>query len=398
MTKLAKVNDKMDWISEKMENLILSMRTTQPSAQGSSQLLPSSSVQPRFPPTNQQVAAPVSLAPVMANSVSTGPGAPTNFGLQASLPPTQQQSSYGNTRSSFGKRTPGMPNTDQFCHFCWSTDDAYRRDCKVCQDDLNAGQIHITDGGKIGIERYSSGARLLIYRREKPQREYVADQEKLSYASPPLQTSVSTMRLGEESGDDLSSDAEQPNFVLLKHSPGVSSQAIVAAARTDTPKATKDPVQRILQRRISKEECYPASKTQRHGNWEPSRVEDVTDAEPMDEKVEIVDAIAENTKVEAPKPDLTKPKGDKKSKIFQHFRDSIEPGEIAQRIFSGQVALSIGKVIARSPDLQKLFTQAMASDKVVRFSVNPLDLDASTADLLPLSLKIGILWDALALL
>lgn len=213
--------------------------------------------------------------------------------------------------------TPGMPNTDRFCHYCWSTDHVYRRECQVCQEDLNAGRIHITDEGKIGIGRYSPGAPTLNYRREKPQREYVADQEKLSYTNPPPppQTSISTMRLGEESADDLSSDEEgQPN--LLKHAPGISSQALVAAARTDTPKTSKDPVRRILQRKISKEERYPAPKTQRHGNWEPARVENVTDMEPMDEAVEIIDAITENAKVEIPKPDITKPKVEKKSKFF----------------------------------------------------------------------------------
>ena len=112
----------------------------------------------------------------------------------------------------------------------------------------------------------------------------------------------------------------------------------------------------------------------------------------MDETVEIIDAITENAKMEMPKPetskpantfksDLLKPKKDK-AKIFQHLKDSIEPGEIAQRIFSGQIALSIGEVIVFSPDLQKLFTQAMASDKVVRFFVNPLELDSFATNFL----------------
>ena len=51
--------------------------------------------------------------------------------------------------------------------------------------------------------------------------------------------------------------------------------------------------------------------------------------------------------------------------------------------FSGQVALSIGKVIALFSNLQKLFTQAIASDKVIRFLVNLLELNPSVADSLP---------------
>lgn len=207
----------------------------------------------------------------------------------------------------------------------------------MCQDDLNSGCIHITKNGKIGLGTYSPRARILIYCQKKPQQEYVADQERLSYANPlPLpQTNVSTIRLEEEDTDDFSSDEEEmPNFVLLKHVPDVSSQAIVAAACTNISKATKDHVCHILQQRISKEERYSAPKTQWYGNWEPSRVKNITNAEPMDEKIEIINAIAENTRVEAPKPDIPKPKGDKKSKIFQHLQDSIKPGKIAQQIFN----------------------------------------------------------------
>ena len=154
------------------------------------------------------------------------------------MPNTYVPPQANSTRApSFGKRTSEMPNTNRVCHYCWSTDHVYRRECKVCQNDLKAGRIHITNEGKIGIGRYSPGARLLVYRQEKPQREYVADQERLLYTNPPppLQTSVSTMRLGEESADDLSSDKEEaPNFVLLNHLPRASSQAIFAATRTDT--------------------------------------------------------------------------------------------------------------------------------------------------------------------
>lgn len=107
-------------------------------------------------------------------------------------------------------------------------------DYRVCQEDLNIGRIHITDDGKIGIGQYSPGARTLVYRREKPQREYVADQEGLSYTNPPPppQTSVSTMSLGEENAEVLSNDEESDEnfFVLLRHSPEASSQALIAAA------------------------------------------------------------------------------------------------------------------------------------------------------------------------
>ena len=124
--ELAKVNDKMDWISEKMEHLILSMQAT-----------PSTS------------AAPISVPCAQPFTPLQNPIIPNTFA----------QTQPGSTRpSSFGKRTAGMPNTDQFCHYCWSTDHVYRRQCKACQDDLDVGRIHLTPEGKIGIGKYSSGA------------------------------------------------------------------------------------------------------------------------------------------------------------------------------------------------------------------------------------------------
>ena len=52
------------------------------------------------------------------------------------------------------------------------------------------------------------------------------------------------MRLREKNADKLFSDEEntEKSFVLLHYAPGTSSQALVAAACTDTPKANKDPV------------------------------------------------------------------------------------------------------------------------------------------------------------
>lgn len=110
---------------------------------------------------------------------------------------------------------------------------------------------------------------------------------------------------------------------------------MIAAARTEASKeTTKEPTRRILQRRICKEQRYPAPKTQRHGNWEPSRVGEILDdTETMDERVEVVDAISENEKAETSKPDASPKPKDKKSKVLTHLRNSIDPGEIAQRIF-----------------------------------------------------------------
>lgn len=182
----------------------------------------------------------------------------------------------------------------------------------------------------------------MVCQREKPHREYIADQERLLYTnSPPLpQTSVFTMRLGEKSAGDLSSDEEsnKKSFVLLHHSPRASSQALVAAAHTKPSRkaATKYPTRQILQKKISKEERHPAPKIQQHDVWEPLRVEEVEeDAEPIDKNVEVVDAILKNEKVETPKSGTFTKSKDKKSKVLTHLFNSVDPGETAQQIFSG---------------------------------------------------------------
>lgn len=365
--------------------MILSMRTTHSSS---------------APPAISQSIA-VSVVPVPAVTLSTG----LAFASGANVVPLGS-----NTRSSsapYGKRMPGMPNAEQFCHYCWSTEHLYRRDCQVCQEDLNAGRIHIAENGKIRIGRYTPGAPKLNYRREKPQRAYVADQEQLSYTGPAssAQAGVSTMRLGDEPAEDLSSDEEisKPNFVLLRHPPGTNSQALVAAARTDGPKLPppREPSRRILERKISRENKYPSPKTQRYGRWQPPVIEEVEDEdtqmiEKIDEAIEIAhaqDGVAPtepeiissgtadaSTNTERPsRPAATKSKVDRDTKklvkMVHHFRDTVDPHEIAQRIFSGQVTLSVEEVVGLSPDIQKVLTQTMAPEKVVRFSINPIELD-----------------------
>lgn len=93
----------------------------------------------------------------------------------------------------------------------------------------------------------------------------MANQEKLSYINPlsSPQTSVFTMHLREENTDELSSNKENNNklFVLLRHTPGTFSQALIAAAYINIFKTTKDLICRIFQHKISKEGQYPILKT-----------------------------------------------------------------------------------------------------------------------------------------
>lgn len=106
-------------------------------------------------------------------------------------------------------------------------------------------------------------------RRKKTRRDCVADAEKLRYPSLPL-VNVQTLRIGEADPDPYSSD-EETEYISLDR----SIEMGVLAARTDRSKPiegpSKEPVKRILRRRIEKEKEYATPKNVRFGEWDPVR-------------------------------------------------------------------------------------------------------------------------------
>ncbi len=104
-------------------------------------------------------------------------------------------------------------------------------------------------------------------RCEKPGRDAVVDLEKLCYPTLPL-ADVSTITIGEQPDYPYSSD-EEDDQILVDHPIGTPRYAIVAAARAEQSRnpdlVSKEPVRRILRRRIKKEDQYTMPKNMRFG-------------------------------------------------------------------------------------------------------------------------------------
>lgn len=102
-------------------------------------------------------------------------------------------------------------------------------------------------------------------RREKPGRESVADTEKLRCPYFPL-VNIQKLRIGELEPGPYSSAEE---YVSLDAS---IDELEVLPARTNQSSATKEPskepIKRILRRRIEKEKEYPTPKNVRFGEWD----------------------------------------------------------------------------------------------------------------------------------
>ena len=75
------------------------------------------------------------------------------------------------------------PKGDNKCIDCWEIDHYLKRDCQIFQDNLNLNRIHLGDEGKVCLGPYLPGVRPVYMRREKPNRKFLADVEKLQYPS-----------------------------------------------------------------------------------------------------------------------------------------------------------------------------------------------------------------------
>ncbi len=110
---------------------------------------------------------------------------------------------------------------------------------------------------------YTIGARIVFMRQEKSGRKSVADAEKLRYPSLPSDN-VQTLRIGDADPDPYSSD-DEVEYVSLDE----PIKTRVLAARSNQPNSTsgpsKEPVKRILRRRIEKENDYATPKNVRFG-------------------------------------------------------------------------------------------------------------------------------------
>lgn len=153
------------------------------------------------------------------------------------------------------------------CSYCWAPDHYLKRHCSVFQEDLNSNRIHLGDDRKVCVGPYTPGARPVFMRQEKPGRESVADAKKLRYPVLPS-AEIHTLRIGELQPDPYSSDDED-EYVSLD----APLDFTVSAARSNQNEGNeapaKEPIKRILRKRIQRENNYAAPKNIRFGEWKP---------------------------------------------------------------------------------------------------------------------------------
>ena len=221
------VDRKIDHLTEMMKGLALSVRTLQ----NNTGLPATENIQPRFLPI-----------------ISTNPSQPNN-------PDASSQSDW-------------LEGVNR-CSYCWAPDHYLKRHCQAFQDDLNSNRIHLGDNRKVCLGPYTPGARHVFMRQGKSGRESVADAEKLRYPFLPP-ANVQTLRIGESDLDPFTSD-DKVEYVSLDE----PIETGVLAARSNQPKPPqglfKEPVKRILRRRIEKKNDYATPKNLRFGEWESVR-------------------------------------------------------------------------------------------------------------------------------
>ena len=147
--------------------------------------------------------------------------------------------------------------------YCWAQDHYLKKHCFGFQEDLNTTRIHLGDDRKVCVGPYMPGARPVFMRKEKPGRESVADVEKLRYPTL-LSAEIHTLRIGQLQPNPYSLD-EEDEYVSLNTPLDVTVSATRSSQNKESDSPAKEPIKRILRRRIQKKDGYAAPKNARFG-------------------------------------------------------------------------------------------------------------------------------------
>ena len=283
---------------------------------------------------------------------------------QSSLPNPPYQPANNLVRRSTGLSFPA--GVDK-CLYCWSQEHFLKRDCPAFQEDLNSNRIHLNEDKKVCLGTYLPGIRPVFMRREKPGRDCVADSEKLRYPTLPP-ANIQTLRIGEMDPDPYSSD-EEAEYISLDEP--IETGVLTARANQSKPTAgpSKEPVKRILRRRIEKEKDYAVPKNVRFGEWDPVR----------DDPLPGPTTTVPSTSQEAVMPDAeaiaTKKTVERKRhpRVVNVLKESVGATTITKRILDLGVNLTVGELLASAPAVEKQLTKAISEDEAVQFRVNTLE-------------------------
>ena len=287
--------------------------------------------------------------------------------------------SGGNPRTAIipvipGSSQPSGPTTIQRqdwpegvtkCSYCWAADHYLKRHCSVFQEDLNSNRIHLGDDRKVCIGPYTPGARPVFMRREKPGRESVADAEKLRYPILPS-AEVHTLRIGDLQPDPYSSDDED-EYVSLDAPLDVTVSAARSSQNKGSDASAKEPIKRVLRKRIQKEDNYAMPKNVRFGEWRP-----VENALPPPAPASVQKPSQEEVMTDS-EPTVKKNVERKKHpRVVGVLKETVGATMITKRILDLGVNLTVGELLASAPAVEKQLTKAITEDEAVQFRVNTL--------------------------
>ena len=296
-------------------------------------------------------------------------GSSPNENIRPRLPPTTLVNTSQPSNSDPTSHSD-WPEGVTKCSYCWAPDHYLKRHCQAFQDDLNSSRIHMGDNRKVCLGPYTPGARHVFMRQGKPGRESVADAEKLRYPSLPS-ANVQTLRIGDADPDPYSSD-DEVEYVSLAE----PIETGVLAARSNQPKPnpgpSKEPVKRILRRRIEKENNYAASKNIRFGEWEPVRDTPAPASISVSAPIPSPSQEAAMPDAEASEPRKTVERK-KHPRVVNVLKESMGATAITKRILDLGVNLTVGELLASAPAIEKQLIKAIIEDEAIQFRVNTLE-------------------------
>ncbi len=149
----------------------------------------------------------------------------------------------------------------------------------------------------------------------------------------------------------------------------------VLAARSNPPKPTqglsKEPVKRILRRRIEKKNNYAAPKNMRFSQWEP--VQDSFLPAPISASVPSQEGAMPDAGVTEPKKQVERKKH---RRVVNILKESLGAMTIIKNILDLGVNVTVGELLASASAVEKQPTKAISEDAAVQFQVNTLELNA----------------------
>ena len=178
-----------------------------------------------------------------------------------------RQSSYDGQRQQHDHQY----GSDESCNYCGEKVlHDRRRDCPDFDADQRNGVIHLNEKGLLCLGPMGTYSNPIRHLPGVTQKESIRRAKMLAnqFSQAGQNAEVHTVRIGEDSADDFSSDEEwDPEVTIIEHTTSINS------ARTENNKPAeenwKEPAKRILKRRAEREDHFAVPKAPRYGNWSP---------------------------------------------------------------------------------------------------------------------------------